>query len=169
MKLNVGCGTDYREGFINIDGSNTLPRVDKVIDISIESLTSHFKMEEIDYILANDIIEHHFHWEAVRIMTEFHSLLVDGGQVEIRVPDANYIIKSWKYSIDRKLILLFGGQDIPRGKNIKQDESRKQFPQFFCHKFGWTMKSMKKELSNIGFSKVVCKRARTNFIAYATK
>ena len=31
MKLNVGCGTDYREGFINIDGSSELPKVDKVV------------------------------------------------------------------------------------------------------------------------------------------
>jgi predicted SAM-dependent methyltransferase len=60
MKLNIGCGTDYREGFINIDGSSVLPRVDKVIDISSEELTSHFKSGEIKHILANDIIEHHF-------------------------------------------------------------------------------------------------------------
>jgi hypothetical protein len=95
--------------------------------------------------------------------------LEKGGTAEIRVPDANYIIKSWKYSVEEKLVLLFGSQDIPRGKNLEQDKSRKEFPQFFCHKFGWTMKSMKKELVDIGFSKVECKRAKTNFIAYATK
>jgi len=49
------------------------------------------------------------------------------------------------------------------------DESRKEFPQFFCHKFGWTRKSMKKELKNIGFSSVICKRAGCNFIALAKK
>ena len=29
---------------------------------------------EIDYILANDIIEHHFHWQAVKIMKEFYTI-----------------------------------------------------------------------------------------------
>jgi predicted SAM-dependent methyltransferase len=140
MKLNIGCGTDYREGFVNIDGSNTLPKVDKVIDISSESLLPHFNEGEVEYILANDIIEHHFHWEAVRVMKEFYALLVKGGQVEIRVPDSEIIIKSWRLSIEKKLNLLFGGQDIPQGCDQKMDESRKQFPQFFCHKFGWTMK-----------------------------
>jgi predicted SAM-dependent methyltransferase len=169
MKLNVGCGTDYREGFVNIDGSSSLPKVDKVIDISVESLSAHFKAGEVEFILANDIIEHHFHWEAVRIMTDFYNLLQQGGKAEIRVPDASYIIKSWRYHMERKLIMLFGGQDIPRGKNAEQDKSRAQFPQYFCHKYGWTQKQMEAELLKIGFSIVVCKRERSNFIAYATK
>ena len=96
MKLNVGCGRDYREGFINIDGSNTLPKIDKVIDISSESLLSHFSESEIEYILANDIIEHHFHWEAVKILKDFFVLLKKGGIAEIRVPDSEFIIKTWK-------------------------------------------------------------------------
>ena len=169
LKLNIGCGTDYREGFVNIDGSNTLPKVDRVIDIARESLLDHFNRGDVHFILANDIIEHHFHWEAVKIMREFHALLANGGQVEIRVPDVAYIIKSWRYPINRKVTLLFGGQDLPQGSDAEMDQSRKQFPQFFCHKFGWTMKSMQKELYGIGFSKVICKRARTNFIAYATR
>jgi predicted SAM-dependent methyltransferase len=169
MKLNVGCGTDYREGFVNIDGSGTLSKVDRVIDISRESLRDHFKPEEVLFILANDILEHHFHWEAVSIIRDFHALLAKGGQLEIRVPDASYIVRAWRFPMKRKLVLLFGGQDIPQGKDAEMDQSRKQFPQFFCHKFGWTMKAMEEELYNIGFSKVSCKRARTNFIAYATK
>jgi predicted SAM-dependent methyltransferase len=169
VKLNVGCGTDYREGFVNIDGSKTLSKIDKVIDISTESLLSHFKEGTVDYILANDIIEHQFHWEAVRIMKDFHTLLRPGGKVEIRVPDAQYIIRSWRFSLDKKLNLLFGGQDIPQGRDAEMDESRKKFPQYFCHKFGWTMKSMDKELRDIGFSVVRCERAYTNFIAYGTK
>lgn len=169
MKLNVGCGTDYRDGFVNIDGSNTLPKIDKIIDISTESLLSHFNEGEVEYILANDIIEHHYHWEAIRIMEEFYALLKQGGQAEIRVPDSEFIIKSWRFSIDLKLNLLFGGQDIPQNHDPQMDESRKKFPQFFCHKFGWTMKLMKKELYDIGFSVVLCKRADSNFITYATK
>lgn len=168
MKLNVGCGIDYREGFINIDGSDTLSKVDKVIDISTESLLSYFNEGEVEYILANDIIEHHFHWQAIGIMEEFYALLKQTGQVEIQVPDAEWIIKSWRLSTESKLLYLFGRQDIPQG-DPEMDQSRKKFPQYFCHKYGWTMKLMKKELSNIGFSEVMCKRAGSNFIAYATK
>jgi len=169
ISLNIGCGKDYREGFINIDGSDTLPRVDKVIDISSESLLSRFKQGQVDYILANDIIEHHFHWEAVRILKEFFILLRKEGVAEIRVPDCEHIIKSWRLPLDRKLNLLFGGQDISQGQDLDMDESRKRFPQYFCHKYGWTMKTMTSELLRVGFSTVKCKRAGTNFVCWATK
>lgn len=74
-KLNLGCGTDYRNGFINVDGSSSLYKVDKVIAIGHESLLNYFKKESFDYILANDIIEHFFHWEAVNILKELYQLL----------------------------------------------------------------------------------------------
>ena len=169
MKLNVGCGTDYREGFVNIDGSSELPKIDKVIDISKEPLSKYFSRGEVKYILANDIIEHHFHWEAVKILEDFYSLLASGGKLEIRVPDAEYIIKTWRIPLEKKLVMLYGGQDIGQGINAEMDESRKFFPEYFCHKFGWTRSSMKAELSTIGFSQIKTKRANTNFVAHAVK
>lgn len=61
VRLNIGCGTDYREGFVNIDGSPNLPRVDRVIDFGTERLTDHFALGSVDHIVANDIVEHVFH------------------------------------------------------------------------------------------------------------
>ena len=169
IKLNVGCGTDYRTGFINIDGSFALPKVDKTIDISKESLRHFFAADSIDYILANDIVEHHYHWEAISLLKDFYLILKVGAIAEIRVPDAQWIIKSWRMSIEEKLVLLFGGQDNPQGFNLDMTESRKRFPQFFCHKFGWTANMMKRELTGIGFSDVQTRRAGTNFVAIARK
>ena len=65
--------------------------------------------------------------------------------------------------------LLFGGQDIAQGNDLEMDESRKMFPQYFCHKFGWTRSLMLEELERIGFKKIETKRARTNFVALAVK
>lgn len=38
LKVNLGCGTDYRGGWHNIDGSNTLLRVDRVLIPGVGSL-----------------------------------------------------------------------------------------------------------------------------------
>lgn len=65
--------------------------------------------------------------------------------------------------------MLYGGQDIALGIDMEMDESRKKNPQFFCHKYGWTRRSMKAALQQIGFSKVTCKHAGPNFIAFAVK
>jgi len=105
----------------------------------------------------------------VRLFKDFYNLLATDGTVEIRVPDVGCIIKPWQISLDKKITLLFGGQDIPQGIDQDMDKSRKRHPHLFCHKYGWTMDSMQRELYHIGFSKVICKRAETNFITYVTK
>jgi len=169
QKLNIGCGTDYRDGFINIDGSSCLFKVDKIINLQTESLLDNFKRNSTDYILSNDIIEHFFRWEAINLLKEFYAILKPTGKCEIRVPDTEHIIKSWKIPVAQKIILLFGGQDIPQGNNKEMNDSRKQFPSFFCHKYGWTRKTMELELEKVGFSKIITQRAGFNFIAFAQK
>jgi len=169
MKLNIGCGADYRPGFINIDASSELNRVDRIIDISVASLADHFAANSVDFILANDIIEHHFHWEAVRLLRDFHTILKAGGECEIRVPDCAKIIRSWQFNIEQKLTLLFGGQDVPQGIQTDMEASRQKYPQLFCHKYGWTRARMKAELVGIGFTQVAFSSFGTNFIAKARK
>ena len=169
LKLNIGCGTDYRENYVNIDGSNTLHRVDKVIDIGKESLLEYFEPNSIEFILANDIVEHLFHWEAIELMKEFHKMLIPSGIAEIRVPDTARIMNSWFLPIKTKITMMYGGQDIAQGNDPEKDASRQKNPQYFCHKYGWTRRSMKDALLAVGFSKVTCKHAGPNFIARAEK
>jgi len=52
FKPNIGCGNDPREGFVNIDGRNDLPKVDWVINLSNESLLKYFRVGTVDFILA---------------------------------------------------------------------------------------------------------------------
>jgi len=167
IKLNVGCGFDYREGFVNIDGSDLLPRVDKVIDLNNDSLLNHFDIETVDFILAIDFIEHLFHWEAVKILNDFYKLLKSNARLELQLPDFKYICNAWHIPIEKKINSLYGGQDIKQ--NSKRDIYREKFPEFFCHKYGYTQKTMKRELKQVGFSVVKTKRRRKNFYAEAIK
>lgn len=163
LRLNVGCGIDYRDGFINIDGSTTLSKIDKIISLPKETLESYFGRNCVDYILSIDFIEHHFHWEAVKILNDFYSVLKSDGLLKIRAPDCEYIIKTQKLSIEEKLVWLYGGQDIGQRGNIEMNKSRKEFPQFFCHKFGWTQLRIQKELEEIGFREIVTRGKGANF------
>jgi hypothetical protein len=168
MRLNVGCGDDYREGFVNIDGSDALSRVDMVLDMPREMLSSHFAEGTIAYILCNDFLEHHFHFEAVAILRDFKKILRPGAVLEIRVPDAGYILINPFFSIERKLTFLFGGQDVPQG-NADMDKSREVYPQYFCHKYGWTKRRMRRELEQLGMTISTIRRIGTNFIVKASK
>ena len=126
VKLNVGCGSDYKDGFINIDASNSLNRVDKIIDLEKESLLKQFLPESCGFILANDIVEHLYHWQAVQLLTDFYTLLASGGSLEVRVPDTEYIIKSWSIPLRQKVFYLYGGQDIPQGGSVDMEKSREK-------------------------------------------
>lgn len=79
-KLNLGCGNDVREGWVNLD-IHRLPGVDVVHDIS--TLPLPFKDDEFDFILCQDILEH---VDYIPILRDLHRILKKGGAIEIRVP-----------------------------------------------------------------------------------
>lgn len=79
-KLNLGCGSDIKEGWINLDSVN-IPGVDVVHDI--EKLPLPFKNEEFGEILCQDILEH---IEYIPVLKDIHRILKKGGRLTIRVP-----------------------------------------------------------------------------------
>jgi SAM-dependent methyltransferase len=79
-KLNLGCGTDIREGWVNLDIA-ALPGVDVVHDINVLPLP--FEDGVFDEILCNDILEH---VDLVPVLKECHRILAPGGLMKIEVP-----------------------------------------------------------------------------------
>jgi len=169
LKLNIGCGTDTREDFINIDGSSELSNLDYVIDLSKESITNFFESNSIDFILMNDFIEHHFRWEACKILTDCYTLLKLNGILELRTPDIELIINSNNLTIEQKILSIYGGQNIPFGSNIIMNKSRTKFPQFFCHKYCWEKEKLKQELLSIGFKNINITNDGQNYIINSQK
>lgn len=80
-KLNLGCGTDIKKGWINLD-SAPIEGVDIVHDINVLPLP--FPDNSLDEILCQDIIEHIP--EYVPLLKELHRILAPEGLLRIRVP-----------------------------------------------------------------------------------
>lgn len=79
-KLHLGCGTNIKAGWINLDIA-PLPGVDVVHDIGKSPLP--FRDEEFDEVLCEDILEH---LEYIPIMREINRIMKRGGVLTIRVP-----------------------------------------------------------------------------------
>jgi len=82
-KLNYGCGTDYKPGWVNVD-TNT--RVKK--DILIRAHPKHklpFSNNEFDHIHTEFVFEHIEH-NLHLLISEFHKILKPGGTLRIIVP-----------------------------------------------------------------------------------
>lgn len=79
-RLNIGCGKDIKEGWLNLDSAK-LPGVDIVHDI--QKLPLPFKDEEFDEILCQDVLEH---IEYIPVLKDIHRILKQTGKLTIRVP-----------------------------------------------------------------------------------
>jgi predicted SAM-dependent methyltransferase len=113
LKLNLGCGTDIKEGFLNID-IRTLEGVGLVMDVS--NLDSHFTDDSVDEIDAYDVLEHFSFTRTTDILKNWISKLKSGGKIIVRVPDLQKILTELttsKLPIFEAQRLVYGGQDYP--------------------------------------------------------
>ncbi|MCK9568368.1 methyltransferase domain-containing protein [Candidatus Pacearchaeota archaeon] len=80
MKLNLGCGNDYREGYINCDIS---PEVnpDKIVDLEKKL---PFQDNSVDEIIIEHVMEH-FH-EPLKLLKEFYRVCKNEAIIKIKVP-----------------------------------------------------------------------------------
>ena len=81
-KLNIGCGWDKKEGFVNAD-LNAFHTPDVVADACDLAM---FEDGSFDFILAQDILEHMERSKTVIALKEWSRLLSPDGHVDIRVP-----------------------------------------------------------------------------------
>ncbi|OIO47144.1 MAG: hypothetical protein AUJ31_00270 [Parcubacteria group bacterium CG1_02_39_15] len=117
VRLNLGCGETYLEGWVNIDipdaeGSHTKIKVDLAADIT----TLDYKSETVDEILLNAVFEHFQRHEALRNLRKFYLWLKENGKITVMVPDFWGTVKKLKKSKgeDEKSFWyrhLFGPQD----------------------------------------------------------
>lgn len=80
-RLNVGCGHDIREGWVNLDVA-ALPGVDVVHDLS--SLPWPFPAGHFAEIIMINVLEHLE--DTIGVMQELHRISAPGARVTIRVP-----------------------------------------------------------------------------------
>lgn len=80
-RLNVGCGHDIRQGWLNLDVA-PLPGVDLVHDL--ERFPWPFEDGAFDEIVLIHVLEHLS--DTVKAMNELYRIAAPGGKVTIRVP-----------------------------------------------------------------------------------
>jgi len=108
--LNLGCGTDLKQGYDNID-IRDLPGV---IKADVRNLP--YESESVDEILAVDIYEHISFRESQILLNHWVSLLKPGGLLIIRSPSIevlarNILISTTIEDIEVSIAYIFGDQD----------------------------------------------------------
>ncbi len=86
VKLNIGCGTDYKKGWINIDNNS---------DNNIEKLDLNWDLRNplpyddnsVDFIFHEHFMEHLTVEEGIQSTKDFIRVLKPGGVLRIATPD----------------------------------------------------------------------------------
>jgi predicted SAM-dependent methyltransferase len=92
--LNVGCGTNIKEGFLNLD-YNWRPGIDICWDIRKKlPLPDNF----LQGIFAEHCLEHITYFECVAFLKEAYRTLLPGGTIRIVVPDGGLYIHLYQRS-----------------------------------------------------------------------
>lgn len=104
IKLNLGCGQDYREGWVNADvrlpniyNKYNKNKIDK--EINLELFPYPFKDNEFDYIYCYHVLEHIGKLNMEDFFNEIWRILKPHGTINISVPH----FSSWNaYAFDHK-------------------------------------------------------------------
>lgn len=109
MKLNIGCGKQYKEGFINIDVFDTT-----VADKIMPAHNLAFPSNSIDEIQAMQLIEHLGYINARYALAEWFRVLKPGGTLWIETPDIETAFRKYlngTHSTKKELLSWIYGLD----------------------------------------------------------
>lgn len=85
MKINLGCGYRKIEGYLNIDNRSEV-NPDLVCDV-LSGLP--FDDDSVDYVLANDFLEHIPLGHTAKVIDDIYRILKDGGTFESLTPSTD--------------------------------------------------------------------------------
>ena len=142
MKLNLGCGYDYKEGWINVDAYT--PQYVDVFDY-VETLRK-FKRMTVDHIYAAHVLEHLSQKDARKAVRRWYNLLKIDGIVEIIVPNIPVIIEKWIHVYRMNYPNLWG----KTSQMIWGDQAHEgEF-----HRWGYDAPSLRYILEKAGFTEI---------------
>lgn len=112
-KLNLGCGFDIREGYLNVD-LNDFHSPDLVANVTDLNMLPSEYFEEI---IAFDILEHIERTKTIEVLFEWNRLLLNDGLLKLQVPsliDLVEMLKKNQNNISKSMELIqacFGTQN----------------------------------------------------------
>jgi SAM-dependent methyltransferase len=157
MKLNIGCGSNKIEGYINIDEEESV-KPDLVLDILEKRLP--YEDNSVEEILFFHCIEHVRKVYHDAILTEFYRVLQPDGKIYISYPNFIRCVQQWQRAVGRQKMFfentIYGRQLYPADYHVAIMDPDE----------------LAERLGRCGFGKIVSKpepKESYNFITFAQK
>ena len=138
VKLHLGCGTNLKPGYINIDQYVSAPNITKMDIFHLQ-----FDTNSVDEIFSEHMLEHLSKYEVPQALKEWSRVLKPEGKLVMNLPNLEWCIQQWleKPETNRwgwQLDTIFGLETHPG-----------EF-----HKTGFTIPRLRQLLTEAGFRKI---------------
>lgn len=154
VKINLGCGNDYRKGYLNID--NGLMFLDAKVDMKGDIKTFETAENSVNEILLSHVAMYLRPEELESLLQKIYQWLKVGGTIEIETINFDQVLDFAKQN-DKAF-----GLDCIFG-------TEKTGP----HKWGWNITRLRDLVIKSGFKKIIIKdgskNPRRDFKIIATK
>jgi predicted SAM-dependent methyltransferase len=149
VKINVGCGKMYLEGYLNIDSADKR-KADVIADIT----TLDLKNGTVGEILMYHVIEHLNKYEAEDLFRKIYGWLNDDGRLIIECPD---IAKVAALLLEHQADV----EELENGPEGIRGLYGEAFPKMGIgdyHKWGYSEFTLKTKLMKTGFAQVIVEK-----------
>lgn len=133
LRLHLGCGTQHKDGFLNIDHRST-----KATDLVCDIRNLPFPDGSAAHIESYHVIEHVPHVEVQAMLREWHRVLKPGGTMVVECPDFDEAVREYIRGNEARIYNIFGLQ------RFKGD----------FHLYGYNQRRLREVLEACGFEAV---------------
>jgi predicted SAM-dependent methyltransferase len=149
MKLNIGCGPNRKQGWVNID---LLPDVDLSLDMR-EAMP--FSENSAAIIYSEHFFEHLDYPEpAKQFLKECHRILKPGGIFSVGVPDTEWPLQAYVGPDDKNYFAWSKVNCLPEWCQTRIDDINYHFRQDGEHRFAYDYETLYHVLMEAGFSNI---------------
>lgn len=160
VMLNVGCGTDYKKEWINID-NNTDNNIEK-LDLNWDMRKPlPFEADSVDFIFNEHFFEHLSVEEGQTAMKDLLRILKPGGVMRIAMPDLESVV-------DHYLNVPLNKDPVIKQFNMDYIQTRAEWMnmsfRWWGHEWLYDWEELERRLRQAGFTKMKrCKLRKSKY------
>ena len=148
MKLHVGCGANYLEGYVNLEYAEKFSKPPFKVDILADATDLPYDDDMFDEVLSFHVIEHmprprpegteQWRRSSLDFMKESYRVLKEGGIFIAECPDFEQTVREYVLGNKDRINNIYGLDRYPGD----------------VHQWGFTRGAMFKMLTSVGFKEV---------------
>lgn len=162
-KLQLGCGRNWLEGWLN---SDYFPRTSDILQLDV-TVALPFEDDTFDYIFSEHVIEHISYPKGVYMLEECFRVLKPGGVLRVGTPDLAFLVNLYREDetsghartqMEQEFLEYFLANEIKdRETNAPVDFDTyliNKFVRAWGHEFIYDEKSLRYIMKTLGFADI---------------